>query len=83
MKDNKNLYWKIKEIAQEYKKENPNWIWDKCLKKAEIIYKELNKLNFENLTNDKLFFKMNTPFSFYDLKNDEFSDTFYDFENRE
>ena len=83
MKDKKNLYWNLEEIARAYEIEHPNWTWGKCLAKAGIIYKELNKLNFESLTNDKLYFKMNTPFSFFDLKDDEFSDTYYDFENRE
>ena len=83
MKDNENLHWELEKIAQAYKTENTEWTWKKCLDKAKIIYKELNKLNFENLTNDKLFFKMNTPFSFFDLKDDEFSDTYYDFKSRE
>lgn len=72
MKDNENLHWELKEIAQAYKVENSEWTWKKCLDKAKIIYKELNKLNYNTLSNDRLFFKFNTPFSFYFDRDDEF-----------
>lgn len=76
MKDSKNYKWTIEDIAEEYKKENPNWSWDKCNKKAKLIYKELKKLNKEMWDNNKLFFKMNTPFSFFYDKDDEFADKY-------
>lgn len=76
MKDNKNLKWTIKDIAHQYKKENPDWTWKECWSKARVIYKELNKLNHESYHNDKIFFKMNTPFSFYYDKDSEFADKF-------
>lgn len=76
MKDNENQKWTKKDIAFQYKKENPDWTWNKCWSKAKLIYKELNKLNYESYHNDKRFFKMNTPFSFYYDKDDEFADKY-------
>ncbi len=72
MKDNENLYWELEEIAQAYKIENSEWTWEKCLDKAKIIYKELNKINREDFRNNEKYFKFNTPFSFYFDKDDEF-----------
>lgn len=78
MKDRKNLQWEMKDIAHQYKLENPSWSWKRCWKKAKEIYKELNRLNNESWENTKIFFKHNTPFSFYDNKDDEFGDIFWD-----
>lgn len=80
MKDKQNYKWTIQDIAEEYKKENPNWSWDKCWKKAKLIYRELNKLNNKMWKDNKLFYKYNKPFSFFDTKNDEFEDTYYDWD---
>ena len=51
MKDYKNQKWTMKDIAQQYKKENPDWSWKKCWKKANIVYKELTLsiLHFSNI----------------------------------
>mgnify|MGYP000931457256 CR=1 FL=1 len=76
MKDNENLKWTKKDIANQYKKENPHLSWNKCWSKAKLIYKELNKLNYDSHHNDKIFFKMNTPFSFYYDRDDEFADKY-------
>ena len=59
----------MKDIAHQYKIENPDWSWKQCWEKARHIYKELNRLNANMVNNNKTFFKMNTPFSFYDLGN--------------
>lgn len=83
MKDDKNARWTKLEIAHQYKTENPDWKWNDCCKKAEIIYKELNKLNKETWDGNRIYFKFNVPFSDFRGKDDEFSDTFYDFEVRE
>lgn len=83
MKDNKNAHWTISEIAHQYKIENLDWDWNRCYKEAKIIYKELNKLNKETWDGNRLYFKFNIPFSDFKGKDDEFSDTYYDFENRE
>lgn len=74
MKDSKNYKWTKKDIATQYKEENPKWSWDKCWKMADTIYRELKRLNNELWHNNKVFFKMNTPFSFFDNKDGEFVD---------
>lgn len=76
MKDNKNQKWTKKDIAEQYKKENPNWSWNKCWDKANLIYKELKKINKQTWDNNKIFFKMNTPFSFYYDRDNEFNRIF-------
>ena len=73
MKDNENLKWSKKDIANQYKKENPNWTWKQCWNKAKLIYKELNKLNREAFKNNDRFFKMNTPFSFFESEDSSWS----------
>ena len=78
MKDNKNFKWTKNDIAEEYKNENPNWTWEECMQKAKIIHKEINKLNDDMWQSTKVFFKMNTPFSFFDNRNDEFEEIFFD-----
>lgn len=78
MKDNKNFKWTLKDIAKQYKYENPNWDWKQCWDKAKIIYKELKRLNNDSWHNNKVFFKCNTPFSFFDNKDSEFCDTPWD-----
>lgn len=76
MKDDENLRWSMKDIAHQYKIENPTWSWKECWKNAKTIHKELNKLNSEEFRNNDKFFKMNTPFSFYYDKDDEFADKY-------
>lgn len=78
MKDDKNFQWTKKDIAYQYKNENPNWSWKKCWLQAKLIYKELNKMNNQMWKDNKMFFKYNTPFSFYDNKDGEFSDIPWD-----
>lgn len=78
MKDNNNFQWTKKDIAEQYKLENPSWSWDECWMKAKIIYKELNRLNTQMWKNNKQFFKYNTPFSFFDNKDGEFADIPWD-----
>lgn len=72
MKDENNLRWSMDDVAHQYKIENPNWTWKECWVKARLVHKELKKLNKETWDNNKQFFKMNTPFSFYHDKDDEF-----------
>ena len=74
MKNRDNIRWTMKDIAKQYKYENPDWSWSECWSKAKVIHKELKKLNNDMWQNNKLFFQMNTPFSFFDNKDDEFSD---------
>ena len=78
MKDNKNFKWSKRDVAYQYKKENLNWSWNECWRKADLIYKELKRLNNELWYNNKMFFKYNTPFSFFDNKDSEFSDIPWD-----
>lgn len=77
MKDGKNFKWTKIDIAKQYQYENPDWNWNKCLGKAKIIHKELEKLNNEMWQNNKVFFKMNTPFSFFDNRDGEFKEIFF------
>jgi hypothetical protein len=76
MKDNENSKWTKEDIAKQYKFENPNWTWSKCWNKSNLIYKELKKMNKQMWDNNKVFFKMNTPFSFYYDKDDEFANKY-------
>ena len=78
MRDNRNYKWTKKDIAKQYKRENPNWSWKECWDKANTIYRELNKINSLEWENNKTYFKLNKPFSFYDTKDDEFSDTYHE-----
>ena len=73
-----NTHWKVKDIAKIYKYENSDWNWDKCYNKAKQIRKEIKKINGREFRNNATFFKMNTPFSFYDNKDGEFSDIPWD-----
>ena len=73
MKDNENLKWTKKDIAEQYKKENPYWSWNKCWEKAKIVYKQLNKLNRKTFRKNDVFFKMNTPFSFFESEDSSWS----------
>lgn len=73
MKDKNNFNWTMEDIAHQYKIENPDWSWSECWSKARVIYRELKNLNNELWQNNKQFFRMNTPFSFFDNKDDEFS----------
>ena len=78
MKDDKNARWTKKEIAEQYKIENPDWSWNECWSKANLIYKELNRLNNQTWKSNKMFFKYNIPFSDFEDRNDEFEKTYYD-----
>lgn len=78
MKDYENLHWTMENIAHQYKIENPNWTWKQCWKKAKEIYRELNKMNRESFKDTDKFFRNNTPFSFFDNKDDEFGNIFWD-----
>lgn len=69
MKDNENLKWSIQDIAHQYKIENLNLQWKECWIKARMVYKELNRLNANMANNNKIYYKMNTPFSFYGMDN--------------
>lgn len=82
MKDDKNFEWTMDDIAHQYKLENPEWTWKQCWKKSKILYKELKKLNNEMWNNSKQFFRMNTPFSFYDDKDGEFSNAYVDYNSK-
>jgi len=73
MKDENNFKWTKKDIAYQYKKENPDWSWNKCWKKAKLIYKELNKMNNQMWKENALYYKYNTPFSFYKSEDGELS----------
>ena len=73
-----NLNWKRNDIAKLYTYENHNWTWKECHKKAREVYKELKKINGKMFRNDKKFFKMNKPFTFFDTKDDEFADSYHD-----
>ena len=73
MKDDRNLRWTKHDLLNQYKIENPEWTMDKCWEKTNIIYSELCRLNKNSWDNTRTFFNMNTPFSFYDNKDSEFS----------
>ena len=70
MKHN-NTGWSVQALIRLYKNENPKWDNEKCLAKAEIIYKELNRLNFNDSYNSEKYFNNNIPFSMTDDDEDE------------
>lgn len=73
MKDNQNTKWTMKDIAHQYKMENEEWSWKECWEKARIVYRELNKMNSNMFRNTDKFYKHNTPFSFFESKDGEWS----------
>ena len=73
MKDMENSHWTMNDIAHQYKVENSEWSWKQCWNKAREVYKELNRLNINMYNNDKTFFNMNTPFTFFESENGELS----------
>lgn len=79
MKDNKNSQWTLKDIAHQYKIENPKWSWKKCWNKADVIHRELNSLNYETWDKNKLYFKRNLPFSNFDSRDSEFGNKSFDY----
>ena len=76
MKDDKNVKWTMDDIAHQYKLENESWTWSQCWGKAKEVYRELNRMNNELWKGTKVFFDQTTPFSFFDNKDDEFSNIF-------
>ena len=76
MKDYENLHWTMENIAHQYKMENPDWTWKECWRRAKVIHRELNKLNRETFRENDKFFKMNTPFSFYYDKDNEYGNKY-------
>lgn len=73
MKDKRNEIWTMEDIAHQYKIENEEWPWRECWKKAKIIYRELNKMNSDMFRNTDKFYKNNTPFSFFESEDGEWS----------
>ena len=73
MKDDQNFRWTMKDIAHQYKIENPNWTWKQCWNKARLIYKELNKMNNQMWKDSKTYYDHNTPFSFFESEDGEWS----------
>lgn len=70
-----NRGWSVKQLAKEIKKENPTWDSDKCFEQAEIVYKELNKLNSNTYKNEKKHIENTVPFSFdYYLEEGDFEE---------
>ncbi len=78
LRDKKNFKWTRHDIAYQYKLENPNWTWDKCWIKSDLIYKELKRLNKQMWDNNKRFFDNNIQFSALEDRDDEFGKQFYD-----
>lgn len=63
----------MEDIAHQYKVENPDWNWKECWIKAKIIYRELNKMNNQMWKDNAVYYKYNTPFSFYASEYGEWS----------
>ena len=76
MKDSQNLRWTMEDIAHQYKTENPDWTWRDCWSKAKSIYNELRRINYNDKNNDRIFFRMNTPFSFFYDRDSEFGEKY-------
>jgi hypothetical protein len=66
----KNIGWSIDQLVNLYKKDNPGWDYNKCLKEARKIYKELNRLNANERNNNIKYFNHNLPYSLIDNNND-------------
>jgi len=71
-----NNGWTKKQLANQYKKDNPQWDNNKCLEKANIIFKELNRLNTNMQNNDNNFFNHTVPFSYSPFLEEELFDDF-------
>lgn len=76
-RDNKkNIGWSKQQLFEEYKKEHSEWSNKKCKKQAELIYKELNKMNFNLYYNNKKYLEHNVPFSFNPLLEEGYFEEF-------
>lgn len=74
----KNLNWDKSSIAELYSYENPNWTIEQCHEMAELLYKEIKKMNRQSFRERDRFFKMNTPFSYFGDRTDEFEEVYWD-----
>ncbi len=59
-----NNTWSIEELKELYKLEHPDWNEKKCIKKAEMIFKEIYSLNNSQYYNALKFHSHTIPFSF-------------------
>lgn len=73
-KENKG--WSKKQLKKEYSKEHPEWPDEECEQKANLTYKELNRLNKNMYINDKIFFEHNILFSFSSLLEEGYFEEF-------
>lgn len=73
LKDDANVHWTKQDIANQYQIENADWSWEECLEKADVIYRELNRLNRDSFKSRDRFFTNNTPFSFFESEDGDWS----------
>jgi len=66
-----NNNWSIDELKELYKSEHPDWNENKCMKKAEMIFKEIHHLNNNYYYNATQFHSHTIPFSFSKMLEDE------------
>ena len=59
--------WTVEDIVEAYKYENTKWDEIKCLDKANIIYNELRKLNFNMTYSDKQYASHNVSPNDYNI----------------
>jgi hypothetical protein len=67
----RNIGWTVDQLINEYQKEHPEWLYERCKEKAILIHKELNGLNYKSKKSGKRYFINNVPFSFFENNEQE------------
>lgn len=66
-----NKSWTLKEIAWQFKKDNPDWKWKKCFSEAKKIKNGLDSLNQKEYRDNRKYYKKNC-----ELYDDDYNDDF-------
>ncbi len=67
-----NKTWTLRELAYQFKKQNPDWKWKMCWNRAKKIKKSLDALNQQEYRNNKKYYKKNC-----ELFNEDCNDDFF------
>lgn len=70
--DYNNKTWTLRELAWQFKKQNPEWKWKFCWSEAKKTKKSLDALNQQEYRNNKKYYKQNCELFDDDFNNDLF-----------
>lgn len=68
-----NYKWKLDNIIEMYRYENPDWDIKTCRQEAQKIYRELKNMNRKLWDDNGNYYKFFKPFSFYMSEDGEWS----------